>query len=61
MDLGSIFLILALLVFVGLFIGRPLMEGAKVVVEQSESEDHHHSMLLAERDRLLKCSARIGF
>jgi hypothetical protein len=61
MDLGSIFLILALLVVVALFVGRPLMESAKVVGDKAEGEDHQHSMLLAERDRILNALQELDF
>lgn len=61
MDLGSIFLILALLILVGLFIGRPLFEEKKVVVEERESEDHNRSMLMAERDRILNALQELDF
>lgn len=61
MDLGSIFLILALLILVGLFIGRPLFENAKLLVKQQEAEEHSHSMLMAERDRILNALHELDF
>lgn len=61
MDLGSIFLILALLILVGLFIGRPLVEDHKVLVKQKEAEDHNRSMLMAERDRILNALQELDF
>ena len=54
MELGSIFLILALMVLVGLFISRPLLvkDGSSQdhVINQV---DHESSFLQAERDRIL--------
>jgi hypothetical protein len=49
-DLGTIFLFLALLVPVGLFIARPLMERRSISVSD---EEQALSELMAERDRLL--------
>jgi len=50
MDLGSIFLILAVVVLVGLYIARPLLSGSSVAVS---ALDQKTSALLAERDRVL--------
>ena len=58
MDIGSIFLILGLLVLVGLFIGRPLLERQAAVVSQ---EEHQYSSLLAERDRILSALHELDF
>jgi rubrerythrin len=58
MDIGSIFLILGLLVLVGLYISRPLLENKSVAVSQ---EDHDISALLAERDRLLGALQELDF
>ena len=58
MDIGSIFLILGLLVLVGLFIGRPLLERQATVVSQ---EEHQYSSLLAERDRILNALQELDF
>jgi rubrerythrin len=65
MDIGSIFLILALLVLVAMFISRPFFERKPVVVagytpEQNEQE-HELSALLAERDRLLNALQELDF
>jgi hypothetical protein len=49
-DLGTIFLFLALLVPVGLYIARPLMERRSLAVSD---EEQALSALMAERDRLL--------
>lgn len=62
MDIGSIFLILALLVLVALFISRPFFEKAKPSVVLAErQEDHERSYLLAERDRLLNALQELDF
>lgn len=58
MDIGSIFLILGLLVLVGLYISRPLLEKKSVAVSQ---EEHDISALLAERDRLLGALQELDF
>ncbi len=51
MDIGSIFLILALLVPVAIFIGRPLLErSSAAVTNQAEPEI---STLLAQRDQVV--------
>jgi len=62
MDIGSILLILALLVLVGLFISRPLFERkeAKISSENVEGE-HQYSTLLAERDRTLDSLEELDF
>ena len=49
-DLGTIFLILALLIPVSLYIVRPLMERRSISVSE---EEQALSSLMAERDRLL--------
>ncbi|HJW90316.1 MAG TPA: zinc ribbon domain-containing protein [Anaerolineales bacterium] len=62
MDIGSIFLILALLVLVGLFVARPLFErksnGASL---DTGDEEHTHSAFLAERDRILNTLEELDF
>ena len=58
MDFGSIFLILGLLVLVGLYISRPLIERHSTVVSNQEQA---HSHLLAERDRLLNALGELDF
>ena len=50
MDIGSIFLILAILVPVLIFITRPILEHKATIVTD---EEHQYSALLAERDRVL--------
>jgi hypothetical protein len=72
MDLGSLFLILALLLLVALFIGRPLFEQEAYQREArsrnlAASElgvsqmDHEQSTLLAERDRILGALRELDF
>lgn len=66
MDLGAIFLLLALALLVGLFVARPFFErGAPAqLVEDARAEqaaDHLHSSLLAERDRLLNALQELDF
>ena len=62
MDIGSILLILALLVLVGLFISRPLIERKEVKITSADvKEEHEHSTLLAERDRTLDSLEELDF
>jgi hypothetical protein len=62
MDIGSIFLILALLIFVGLFVARPLFERKAIPVAAGQDlEEHELSALLAERDRLLNALQELDF
>lgn len=58
MDIGSIFLILAILVPVVLFITRPILEHSATVVTEDE---HQYSALLAERDRVLLALQELEF
>ena len=58
MDIGSIFLILAVLIPVVLYIARPLMERSATEVT---IEEHQYSALLAERDRLLNAVQELDF
>ncbi len=64
MDLGSLFLILALLLLVAAFIGRPLFEKTRLAPETAtpaQQADHERSALLAERDRLLNALQELDF
>lgn len=62
MDIASIFLILALLILVGLFIARPIFERKAVIVNsQTDLDDHEFSTLLAERDRILNALQELDF
>lgn len=58
MDLGSIFLILALAVAVGLFVVRPLTERRGTMNSRQEHEVSH---LLAERERVLNTLQELDF
>jgi len=66
MDFGAILLILALLVGVVMFIGRPLFDrkaDQQLLAERkaAQIEDHRHSTLLAERDRVLTALQELDF
>lgn len=66
MDLGSIFLILALAVLVSFYISRPFFnrssEDEPLIDRLSAREqDHVYSFLLAERDRLLTALQELDF
>ena len=62
MDIGSILLLLALLVLIGLFIARPLIDREAVVVSPEEDQQEHEiSTLLAERDRILTALHELDF
>jgi len=62
MDLGSVFLILAMLVLVVLFISRPFIERRHTEPDfMASSEEHELSSLLAERDRLLNALQELDF
>src|SRR5690349_19145383 len=65
MDLGSLFLIFAVVVLVGLFVSRPFLDQrlrssrrAKTSVDEAE---HRRSSLLAERDRILTALQELDF
>ena len=62
MDIGSIFLVLALLVVVAVFVSRPLFENrvtaSSPAVDQME---HNRSTLLAERDRTINALYELDF
>jgi hypothetical protein len=63
MDVGSILLILALLLLVGVFVTRPFFE-RNIVPEpdpEADERDHELSSLLAERDRLLNALQELDF
>lgn len=60
MDLGSIFLILALLVCVGVFISRPFFEQAPVP-GHTNRHAQDESSLLAERERILNALQELDF
>lgn len=58
MDIGSIFLILAILVLVVVFITQPFMQRNATSVSD---EEHEYSALLAERDRILNTLQELDF
>lgn len=60
MDIGSLFLILALLVLVALFVSRPFFEHKMTRLSVSQ-EEHDISGLLAERDRILNALQELDF
>lgn len=62
MDIGSIFLILAMLILVALFVSRPFLErGATGKSLASSQADHDFSALLAERDRVINALQELDF
>ena len=62
MDIGSIFLILALLAVIVLLVARPLFNPNNVpFFELSDLDDHNYSSLLAERDRVLLALEELDF
>lgn len=62
MDIGSILLILALLILVGLFISRPFFEREDTIIGAEVSEEEHElSALMAERDRILNALQELDF
>lgn len=58
MDIGSILILLALTILVGLFVARPILEHKGSSVSQEEQE---LSTLLAERDRTLLALQELDF
>jgi len=57
MDIGALFLLLALLILISLYVARPLMERQPGVIR----EDRTRSTLLAERERLLTALQELDF
>ena len=60
MDIGSIFLVLALLILVIIFVSRPLFNRNRLITADSE-EEHEFSHLMAERDRILNALQELDF
>ena len=58
MDIGSIFLILAILIPTAIFIARPLFDHKAVSISE---EDRQYSHWLAERDRALNALQELDF
>ncbi len=66
MDLGSVMLILALALGVGIFVSLPLARrdaNEKLIADRKkvDSTDHVRSSLLAERDRLITALQELEF
>jgi hypothetical protein len=64
MDLGSLFLIIALIILVALFISRPFWESrraAKLGAVEIPGQPQERSFLLAERDRILNALQELDF
>jgi rubrerythrin len=65
MDLGSILLVLAVLILIGMYLSRPFFEKQSIssagISPQEEEKDHNRSSLLAERDRLLTALQELDF
>ncbi len=66
MDLGSLFLILALALLVGMILSQPFMkikDNTKLVHERKTADqvDHQRSMLLAEHERVLTALQELDF
>jgi hypothetical protein len=62
MEIGSFFLLLALLIPVSLFIARPLLDKeAALVTPEEDLQEHELSALLAERDRILTALEELDF
>lgn len=62
MEIGSFFLLLALLIPVSLFIARPLLDKeAAAVTPEEDLQEHELSALLAERDRILTALEELDF
>lgn len=62
MDIGSVFLLLALLILVGVYVAWPLIDRRAIVVNSTSDEDSHKlSTLMAERDRILSSLEELDF
>lgn len=59
MDIGAIFLLLAVCVFVALFVARPFMEHRRTMTVSAEEQEL--SSLMAERDRLITALQELDF
>lgn len=58
MDIGSIFLIFAVLILVAFFISKPFLQGNTSSISAEEVE---YSTLLAERDRIINALQELDF
>ena len=62
MELGSIFLSLALLIAVFIFVSRPLFERVNAPLDtQIQELEHEYSALMADRDRILDALQELDF
>lgn len=63
MDAGSIFLILALILLVGIYVGRPFLQPQSDSTRHQEADgaEHKRSTLLADRDRFLTALQELDF
>lgn len=62
MDIGSLFFLLALLLLVGIYLARPLIDREAVVISaDGDQSEHEVSMLLAERDRVIASLQELDF
>jgi len=62
MEIGSFFLLLALLIPVALFVARPLLDKeAATATAEEDLQEHELSALLAERDRILTALEELDF
>jgi rubrerythrin len=62
MDIGSILFLLALLILIGLFIARPLIDrDASYAAQDDDQTEHEISTLLAEQDRVLNALQELDF
>ncbi len=59
MDIGAIFLIVALTILVGLFVARPFIEHRRLRVVSAEEKEL--SSLMAERDRMINALQELDF
>jgi len=59
MNLGAIFLLLAVVLAVGVFISRPLVEKSRIGI--ASAREHELSSLLAERDRMITALQELDF
>jgi rubrerythrin len=58
MELGAIFLVLAVLILVGIYLYAPFLGGRRL---KSDQESHEASTLLAERDRVITSLQELDF
>jgi rubrerythrin len=59
MEIGSIFLLLAILILAAFFVARPFIEGRRMLAVTSEEQEL--SSLMAERDRLIMTLQELDF